>query len=141
MQQTTRRMFCATLCQAAACAAAASARQNAALPIVRGQVDGDRVTVRIASTALAEVGGRARIASTAGAFLVSRTSEREFVALTGTCSHESCQITDADVEAYICPCHESKFSATGSVLRGPAELPLQEYETTFADGLLTITIA
>jgi cytochrome b6-f complex iron-sulfur subunit len=140
MQQTTRRVFCATLCQAAACAATAGARQNAALPIVRGQVEGDRVTVRIASTALAEVGGRARVASTTGAFLVARVGEREFVALTGTCSHESCQITDADVEAYVCPCHESKFSSQGNVLRGPAELPLQEYVTAFTGGVLTITV-
>ncbi len=140
MQLTSRRLFCATLCQAVACAAAADARQDAALPIVRGQVEGERVTVRVASTALAEAGGRARVASTTGAFLVARTGERAFVALTGTCSHESCQITDADAEAYICPCHESKFNAKGSVLRGPAELPLQEYATAFADGVLTISL-
>lgn len=97
--------------------------------------------MRIASTALAEVGGRARVASNAGAFLVSRTGERGFIALTGTCSHESCQITDADAEAFVCPCHESKFSERGSVLRGPAERPLQEHATTFAEGLLTITVA
>ena len=140
MSDPTRRTFCATLCQAAACVAVTAARQNAALPIVRGQVDGDRVTVRVGSTALADVGGRARVASTAGAFLVSRTSEREFIALTGTCSHESCQITDADADAYLCPCHESKFDAKGEVVRGPAELPLQEYATGFADGVLTITV-
>src|SRR5262245_23416509 len=117
MQKPSRRVFCAAMCQAAAAVATASARQSHALPIVRGQVDGNRVTVGIASTPLAAVGGRARVASTAGAFLVACTGERTFVAVTGTCSHESCQVTDADSEAYVCPCHESRFSAKGDVLR------------------------
>ena len=67
MSHPSRRFFCATLCHAVACAAAANERQNAALPIVRGQVEGDRVTVRIATTALAEAGGRVRVASNADA--------------------------------------------------------------------------
>ena len=96
--------------------------------------------MRIASTALAEVGGRARVASNAGAFLVSRTGERGFIALTGTCSHESCQITDADAEAYVSPATSRASARQDSVLRGPAELPLQAYTTAFADGALTISV-
>ena len=139
LSHTTRRIFCATLCQAA-CVVAASARQSAALPLVRGQVEGEAVTVRVGSTPLDAVGGRARVASTAGAFLVTRTGEREFVALTGTCSHESCQITDADADAYVCPCHESRFDSSGDVLRGPAELPLERYASGYRDGVLTIAL-
>ena len=138
---SSRRVFCASVCQAAAAVAAASARQNAALPIVRGQVDDNRIVVRVASTALEEVAGRVRVASTAGAFLVTRLDATAFVALTGTCSHESCQITDADAQAFVCPCHESRFSANGDVLRGPAELPLEHYATAFADGVLTIALS
>lgn len=136
----SRRVFCAALCQAAATVAVAGARQNAALPIVRGQVDGETIVVRVTSTPLDAVGGRARVASTAGAFLVTRLDTTVFVALTGTCSHESCQITDGDAQAFVCPCHESRFSVEGMVLRGPAELPLERYATGFADGVLTIRL-
>jgi Rieske Fe-S protein len=140
VRSASRRLFCASLCQAAATVAVAGARQNAALPIVSGQVDGDRIVVRVASTPLETVGGRARVASTAGAFLVTRLDATALVALTGTCSHESCQITDGDAQAFVCPCHESRFSTQGEVLRGPAELPLEHYATGFADGVLTIRI-
>ena len=139
MPTTSRRAFCATVCHAAAAVATVSARQTSALPIVRGQAEGKHVSVTVASTALDAVGGRVRVASNAGGFLVARTGEQTFVALTGTCSHESCQVTDADSEAYVCPCHESRFDAKGEVLRGPAEIPLEQYPTAFADGVLTIT--
>ena len=140
MRSASRRLFCAAVCQAAAAVAVAGARQNAAIPLVRGQADGDTVRVPVTSTPLDTVGGRARVASTAGAFLVTRLDAVTFVALTGTCSHESCQITDGDAQAFVCPCHESRFSAQGEVLRGPAERPLEHYATGFADGVLTIRL-
>jgi Rieske Fe-S protein len=139
LPNASRRLFCATVCQAAAAVATASARQTAPLPLVRGRVEGNRVSVSVASTPLEAVGGRARVASNAGGFLVARLDEGTFVALTGVCSHEACQVTDADSDAYVCPCHESRFTTKGEVLRGPAEVPLERYPTTFADGVLTIT--
>jgi cytochrome b6-f complex iron-sulfur subunit len=34
----------------------------------------------------------------------------------------------ADQNAFICPCHDSKFAADGQLLEGPAEEPLKRYE-------------
>ncbi|MBI4266674.1 MAG: Rieske (2Fe-2S) protein [Acidobacteria bacterium] len=148
----SRRCFCAAACRAASAwlAAAAfpagrsealrAARDSAPLPTIRADVDENRVTVRTESTPLAAVGGRARIASNVGSFLVTRTDERTFLVLTAICSHEACLITDVDDEAYVCPCHGSRFEASGNVLTGPAELPLYRFDTTFSDGVLVIQL-
>ena len=42
---------------------------------------------------------------------------------------------------YICPCHGSEYSTSGTVLRGPASAPLQSFATRFVSPLLAITLA
>jgi cytochrome b6-f complex iron-sulfur subunit len=65
------------------------------------------------------------VRSSGGAFLVSRTAQDTFTALTSTCTHEACTITGFDGSAYICPCHGSRFNTTGRVLNGPATTSLR----------------
>jgi len=41
--------------------------------------------------------------------------------------------------SYVCPCHGSRFDTSGRVLNGPASRALRQYQTQFANGVLTVT--
>jgi cytochrome b6-f complex iron-sulfur subunit len=141
-----RRLFCARAALAAAAVWLAPARLGAQhdampLPTIKAETSGATVRVATAGTALAPVGGVARVVSTLGSILVTRIGQAEFSVFSATCSHEACQITDGDADAFVCPCHGSRFDRHGAVLMGPAELPLYPFVFSFADDLLTITVA
>ena len=110
------------------------------LPTVKGEVADRAVRVAVAATPLAESGGFARVVSTVGSFLVTRSGDREFLVFSAICSHESCIITEGDDEAFVCPCHGSRFDRRGNVLTRPAELPLYGQASSFADDVLTISL-
>ena len=103
-------------------------------------VHGLRVQVTAAGSALADVGGAVLVESTAGVFLVARTSASTFSAIDAVCTHEGCTITGADGATYVCPCHGSRYNRSGQVLAGPARASLRQYATTFADGVVTIAL-
>jgi len=105
-------------------------------------VSGNTVQVQIDSASpLAAVGSAALVRSSAGLFLVARTGDASFTALTSTCTHETCTITGYQSGTYVCPCHLSEFSTSGAVVQGPASAGLRSYATSFAPPTLTITIA
>ena len=99
-----------------------------------------RVQVTVAGSALADVGGAVLVESTAGVFLLARTSESTFSAVEAVCTHEGCTITGADGATYVCPCHGSRYNRSGQVLAGPARASLRQYATTFTDGVVTIAL-
>ncbi|MBL9139438.1 MAG: Rieske 2Fe-2S domain-containing protein [Verrucomicrobiales bacterium] len=74
-------------------------------------------------------------------FIVSKDGDAIFV-VSAVCTHASCVIPAfSSTKTSTCSCHGSRFSANGSVLRGPATEPLTEYEATLEEsGLLTIVI-
>jgi len=149
---TTRRSFCA---QAAALAAAASALgvildgcggsptapNNASmLPVVNGTPASGGITVAIDSgSPLSSVGSAAIVQTSLGDFLVARTAQSSFVALTAMCTHQACIVTGFAGSTYVCPCHGSTFDLNGRVLSGPAPAPLHQYSTQFVNGVLTIS--
>ena len=52
----------------------------------------------------------------------------EIWAVTRRCTHLGCTLTYLEGEQLLeCPCHQSRFSGTGQVLRGPAEKRLPRY--------------
>jgi Rieske Fe-S protein len=111
------------------------------LSIVNGSVSGSTVVVQIDSASpLAAVGGAAQVRSSGGAFLISRTAQDTFSALTSTCTHDTCTITGFDSSNYVCPCHGSRFSTSGRVVNGPASAPLRTFSTQFSNNVLTITL-
>ena len=113
-----------------------------ALSTVNGTVAGNTVTVTIdASSPLAAAGGAALVQSAAGSYLVSRSAQDTFTALTAVCTHQGCTITGFQNATYICPCHGSQFSTSGAVLQGPAPSSLRSFATSFASNVLTITTA
>jgi cytochrome b6-f complex iron-sulfur subunit len=151
----SRRQFCAGACQVAsgvtlttlisACGGGEGSPTSPSgmasmLPVLAGQFAGSRVQVSVAGTALADVGNAALVQSTAGVFLISRTAVNSFSAVEGVCTHEGCTINGADGATYVCPCHGSRYNRSGQVLAGPARASLRQYATTFADGVLTITL-
>jgi len=155
----SRRQFCARACTAAsgatvatlstACGVSSSPASPSAtapggtvslLGVSAGTFTGTAVQVAVTGSALANVGGAVLVESTAGVFLLSRTSDGAFSAIDATCSHESCTVTGADGATYVCPCHGSRYNRSGQVLAGPAMASLRRFVTTFADGVVTIAL-
>jgi len=99
------------------------------------------VSVEIASgSALAATGGQALVQAGPNSLLVARTGTSTFTALTAICTHEACLITNGEAGAFVCPCHGSRFDATGRAITGPAVTSLRSFATAFAGSSLTITI-
>ena len=151
-----RREFCAHACQGISLVAVGSMLQGcggsgsptspsggssgSTLPTVAGSVSNRTVSVVVdAGSQLASVGGTALVQSTLGNFLVARISQEAFSALTAVCTHEGCTITNVSGQTYICPCHGSQFSTSGSVVKSPASRALTTYATSFTGTTLAIT--
>ena len=150
----TRRRFCAGACQAASgatlatlfsgCGGGSSPTSPSGMPgslgVLPGVLIGSVVQVPTAGSPLTDVGGAVLVESTAGVFLLSRTSASSFTAIDAVCTHEGCTITTADGADYVCPCHGSRYTRSGQVLAGPAKAALRQYVATFADGVVTIAL-
>ena len=148
----SRREFCACACQSAALIAAgtfAACGGNSTSPSSNAPtlstapftVSGRTVTVAVDSgSPLAAVNSAAMVQTPLGTFLVSRTAQETFSALTAVCTHEGCSVTGFSNNQYVCPCHGSRFTTAGSVANGPATRALQQYTTQFANGVLTFTV-
>jgi len=147
----TRRAFCAQACQAVALAAVGGSLSGCGgvtgasaptLPNLNATVSGEAVSLTIDSTSPLATAGSAALVNTpgSGAFLVARTAQDTFTALTATCTHFGCTISGYEGQTFVCPCHGSRFNTSGAVQRGPANRPLSSYATRFADNVLTITL-
>ena len=56
---------------------------------------------------------------------VYRDPKGKVTTLSAKCTHQGCSVKwDAGANGWLCPCHGSRFSATGQVVNGPAERPL-----------------
>lgn len=63
-----------------------------------------------------------------------------YVALSVICTHSGCGVTySTGASSYKCPCHGSQFKLDGTVMNGPAAMPLKTYSLCRrADGALVI---
>ena len=151
----SRRRFCTGACQVASCAtvatlfsacggASSSPTSPSGMPsklgVLSGRFTGSGVQVNVAGSALADVGGAVLVESTAGVFLLARTSASAFSAIEAVCTHEGCTITGAEGATYVCPCHGSRFNRSGQVLAGPARASLRQYANTFTADVVTIAL-
>ncbi len=76
-----------------------------------------------------QVNGWERTSTTHGGFAV-RNSEQpnDLIILNSRCTHLGCTINWKDeAQAFVCPCHDAKFSKEGVVLGGPPPRPLDRY--------------
>ncbi len=71
-------------------------------------------------------------------WLVIRTDENRYHALSATCTHSDvCQVKwEEQRRQVICPCHRGVFDMNGSVLSGPPPRPLEYREVVERDGNL-----
>ena len=148
----TRREFCVRTCQAVSlltidavlqgCGGSPTSPSSAPpLPTISGSIVSGALAVTIATgSPLLSVGSAALVQSSAGMFLVARTGQDSFTAVTAVCTHEGCNVTGFENQTYVCPCHGSAFNTSGSVVRGPASSPLRQFATRFANNVLTITV-
>jgi nitrite reductase/ring-hydroxylating ferredoxin subunit len=153
LPRRTRREFCAQACQAVALAAVGGSLPGCggsggltfssavpALMVVAATAASDAITLQIgAGSPLASVGGAALVDSSRGRFLVSRTGQDTFTALTAKCTHQGCTVTGFENQTFVCPCHGSRFDTGGRVTNGPASRALESFPTRFANDVLTIT--
>jgi menaquinol-cytochrome c reductase iron-sulfur subunit len=55
-------------------------------------------------------------------------NDHSITAFSPSCTHLGCAYGwQANQEAFVCPCHGSKFAADGKVISGPANRPLDQY--------------
>ena len=55
------------------------------------------------------------------------------------CPHEGCEVFwRAEEKSFLCPCHDSRFDATGAPTSGPAQHDLFRFTTQVENGMLRI---
>ena len=147
-----RREFCGSVCQAVSLVTLGSLAQDCGgsptAPSVRSVPGLASLTATIVNgvvtlaidpgSPLQVVGAAALVNSDAGTFLVRRSAQNTFTAMTGICTHEACTITGFDGSRFVCPCHGSEFNTSGGVAVGPASSPLRQFTAQFANSVLTI---
>ena len=161
MTDQTRREFCERVCHVASVAAlggpmaallhgcgggnsvtGGSLPGNVpALPTLSATAVSGGVSITVDSgSPLAPVGAAALVQSGSGVFLVAHTGPDTFTTVTATCTHETCTIIGFTGQAYVCPCHGSRFSTSGAVQNGPATRALRSFPTRLASNVLTISV-
>lgn len=158
MSTPTRRTFCAYACRAATGLAAGAmggcgggtgspaAPSSAPIPPAQDSTVSATVAGRVVSIALdrapalASVGAGAMVRTSLGLFLVARTGQDTFSALSGICTHEECEVTGFSNGRFVCPCHGSQFTTSGALALGPATRGLERFPTQVSGGVLTFTV-
>lgn len=70
--------------------------------------------------------------------VVTQPTAGEFKAFSAVCTHQGCLVSSSSDGVIPCRCHGTDFSITdGSVLKGPAEEPLEEVRVVVRDGVVT----
>jgi cytochrome b6-f complex iron-sulfur subunit len=111
------------------------------LPVINSTITGSTMTLTVdANSPLNTVGNAALVQASGRQFLVARTAQGTFIALTAICTHEACTVSGYQNQTYVCPCHGSRYSTAGQVLSGPAPRNLTQYATAFANSVLTVSV-
>ncbi len=76
-----------------------------------------------------QVNGWERTSTTHGGFAIRRSDDpQDILILNSRCTHLGCTVNWKDeAQAFVCPCHDAKFSKEGAVLGGPPPRPLDRY--------------
>jgi Rieske Fe-S protein len=94
-----------------------------------------------ANAALTRIDGTLPVHAPHDTLLVLRTSTTVVQAVSDICTHAGCGVVYDRVNKVLnCPCHGSRYSLTGAVLRGPATAPLKRYTSQLDPGMNLVTI-
>jgi Rieske Fe-S protein len=105
------------------------------------------VTVDIsqpANAALASAGGAVFVNNpndAERAIIVYRAAADKVNAFTSRCTHQGGQVGLPSGGVETCALHGSQFSTDGSLIQGPAALPLPVYPATLNGTVITITVS
>lgn len=101
----------------------------------------DSITIAVADfPALSSTG--VLVAIPGRSFVVKRTGPNTFLALSNRCTHQGCTVNITNAGQQLdCPCHGSRFSSDGAVLRSPAQDPLPTFSTTYNPATDQLTIS
>ena len=67
-------------------------------------------------------------------------SNGQFLALSDICTHQGCEVGWAAADnLFECPCHGSRFDLQGNVSNGPANRPLNQFQTKVVNGRLLVS--
>lgn len=154
----SRRTFCTQGCLSAAAVAlgglsaacggggssptspGGSGTTGTALGSATATVSGRVISVPVDGSPLTTVGSAALLRTALGNFLVARTGQDAFTALSATCTHENNLITNFTGSQFACTFHGSLFTTAGGVARGPATRALTSYPTTFAGNVVSFQV-
>lgn len=71
--------------------------------------------------------------------IVAQTVNGDYLAVSAACTHQGTYVQYVTSNnSFYCPSHGSDFSTTGSVLRGPANVPLTQYKTALSGNSLHV---
>lgn len=71
--------------------------------------------------------------------VIARTLTGSFIAVSATCTHEGTNVNyNGSGNNFICPNHNSEFSSTGVVTKGPATSNLKQYNTSLSGNTLRV---
>jgi cytochrome b6-f complex iron-sulfur subunit len=111
------------------------------LPTINAVAQNGVVTLTVdSSSQLSAVGSAALVKTSTSLLLVAHTGQDTFITVTAVCTHAGCTVTNFQNQTYICPCHDSEFTTSGTVVRGPAAQPLRQFATQFSGTTLTVTL-
>ncbi len=67
--------------------------------------------------------------SEVGSVLIMYAQDKSLIAIDPTCTHAGCTVAwEQEENAFVCPCHSSKFNQQGEVISGLANFPLPTYQ-------------
>jgi len=70
-----------------------------------------------------------------------RLPDGSYEALSAKCTHLGCTVSfEQAKDFFYCNCHGSEFSINGKVIRGPAQLPLQQYAVSISGNNIYATV-
>ena len=76
-----------------------------------------------------------------GQFYLVRMPDGGFLALSIKCTHLGCSVMwDESQEAFVCPCHASRFDMTGEAINPPATRALDHYPVYIGQDMVKVDI-
>jgi menaquinol-cytochrome c reductase iron-sulfur subunit len=77
-----------------------------------------------------QVNGWERTSSSFGGYAIRKSDDsKDLLILNSRCTHLACTVNwNEEADAFLCPCHDAKFSKEGRVLDGPPPRPLDVYD-------------
>lgn len=116
-----------TVLTLAACAATTT---GPASPKTDAQSGAPSAPQEVAKLSEIPVGGAISATLSGAGILLSQPQAGTVLAFSSVCPHQGCAVAPAGAELE-CPCHQSRFDlATGDVLDGPAQRPLDALTVT-----------